>query len=407
MYITFFLVLFYPFKGLISASLSLIIGADVSFTIVRSSIIFVLFFVSLNLLIYNITFLTKVDKILFFIGIFGFLIGIAKMDMNFLYNTTLLFGLPVAFAEFRKINDTHFFKFTFVFFSMSTIYMLIENILFQPKYYGLGFEPISREAILNYSQLLIGTTKVNIADYRGAAGFIRTSGYLGNVLALPVFLTMGSTYFYVLVREKPKIINFIFSIVSIYILFVSLSTTAILAFALSALFYELFINKSALSIVIISFIIIGILIYIFSTQVGSYLFQRLITNLNNPIYFDMYFDFSKLLLPQNIVYLLIGKWGGWLHTFQADMIAILMSYGVIAGYFLYKRMLGPINIARKSDNILLKIFSITILPAFICLYHEWMTLNINVMFLVTLFIVKSNEISLNEVHASRVNLIYK
>ena len=67
-------------------------------------------------------------------------------------------------------------------------------------------------------------------------------------------------------------------------------------------------------------------------------------------------------------------------------------------------MLGPMNIARKSDNILLKIFSITILPAFICLYHEWMTLNINVMFLVTLFIVKSNEISLKEVHASRVNL---
>ena len=129
LYIAFFLVLFYPFKGLISASLSLIIGADVSFTIVRSSIIFVLFFVSLNLLIYNITFLTKVDKILFFIGIFGFLIGIAKMDMNFLYNTTLLFGLPVAFAEFRKINDTHFFKFTFVFFSMSTIYMLHEFYL--------------------------------------------------------------------------------------------------------------------------------------------------------------------------------------------------------------------------------------------------------------------------------------
>ena len=75
-----------------------------------------------------------------------------------------------------------------------------------------------------------------------------------------------------------------------------------------------------------------------------------------------------------------------------------MSYGVLGGYLLYKRILGPLNIARKSDNILLKIFSITILPAFICLYHEFMTLNINVMFLVTLFIVKSNEISLKEVN---------
>ena len=95
----------------------------------------------------------------------------------------------------------------------------------------------------------------------------------------------------------------------------------------------MFINKSTLSIVIISFIILGISIYFFSTQVGSYLFQRLITNLNNPKYFDLYFDFSKLLLPQNIVYLLIGKWGGWLETSQVDIIAILMSYGVIVGYF--------------------------------------------------------------------------
>jgi len=399
------LVLFYPFKGLISASLCLIIGMDVSFAIVRFSIFFILVFVMLNLLVNNITLVTKLDKILFFIGIFGFLIGSAKMDIKFLYNTTLLFGLPVLFAEFRKINDTHFFKFTFVFFSISTLYMLIENILFQPYIYGLGFQPISSDAILDYSRTLIATSEVNIADYRGSAGFIRTSGYLGNVLALPVFLTMGSTYFYVLVREKTKkIIYIIFSILSAYVLSISLSTTAILAFGLSIIFYEIFINKSTLSIAIVSFIIIGISIYIFSTQVGSYLFQRLITNLNNPQYFELYFGFSKLLSPQNIYYLLIGKWGGWLETFQIDIIAILMSYGVLGGYLLYKRILGPLNIARKSDNILLKIFSITILPAFICLYHEFMTLNINVMFLVTLFIVKSNEISLKEVNASRVNL---
>jgi len=396
LFIAFFLVLFYPFKGLFSAMLSLIIGSNVSSVIIRFSLVFVLFFVLLNLVINNITFPSKTDKILLYIGIIALIFGIGIRDTLLLYNTILLFGLPVLFSQFRKISDALFFKVAFSFFAISTIYMLIENFLIYPDLYGTKFSPFSTQQLENYSNYLVGTKSTpTIIDDRTRGLFYRTGGYLANALAMPVILSMGSIFFYVLGREKPKLIYYIFSIISVFLLLSSLSTTAIIAFFLSVIIYEVFFRPTFGSLIILLLFIIGIFSYILFSSIGFYLYKRLIFNLDNPDYYNTFFNFSAFLQPANIIYLLVGRWDWSNATYSShvDLLNIPFVYGVIGTYFLYTRMLGPLFIIRKSNNILGKVFSLTILTSFICLFHHGMTLNINVMLLLTLFIVKSGDIS--------------
>ena len=400
LYIAFFLVLFYPFKGLFSLILSLILGLNVSSVIVRFSLIFTLFFVLLNLVINNITLPTKIDKILLYVGLFGLLVGVVKRDTMFLYNTVLLFGLPVLFCQFRKISDIHFFKYTFAFFSISTIYMLAEHIIVHPYLFGLNITPMSTEQMASFSSYLVNSTKDPssfIIDDRNIGRYYRTGGYLAQPLAMASFLSMTAIFYYVLVREKPKLINLIFSILSAYLVLFSISTTAIIAFFLSVLVYEVFVRKGPkfLTIVILVTFGIGIFTYIIFSGVGYYIFQRLIFNLDNPFYYNKFFGYSRLLQPGAIITLLVGKWQ-WVNvgfSSHVDLIIIPLAYSGIVAFFLYNRMLSPIFVTRKSDSILGKVYSLVVLTPFFCLYHHTMTLNINVMFLVTLFILKSGDIS--------------
>ena len=407
---TFFIVLFYPFKGLLSASLSLVVGADISNTIIRFTMFFTLFFIFLNVFVNNITFLAKSDKLLFYIGLLGILAGVVLRDNPFVYNTVLLFGLPVVFTEFRKISDANFYKFTFTFFSISTVYMLAEHVIVHPNSFGLNISPPTTEQISSYLNYLFSSSKAVTftTDFRHIGSFNRTSGYLGNLLAMPVFLSMAAIFYYVIFREKPKPVYFIFSITSCYLLLVSLSTTAIIAFFVTVLFYEVFVRRSYKSFIIVFIIIfLGIIIYILYTPAGVYIFNRLIFNINNPNYFNTFFDYSWLAKPLNLLYLFVGKWN-WKTppgvSSHIDFVLISLTYGGFISFLLYKRMMRPVLIAQKSENKLLKIFSITLLPAIICLYHHYMTLNINVMFVFTLLMLRSNEICLREGKAYRVNL---
>jgi len=385
-------------KGLFSAILSIIIGDNVSFIIIRFSLIFVSFFILLNLLTNGIVFTKKTDKILFFIGLIGCVAGIAQRDFSLLYNTVLLFGLPVLFNQFRKISDNYFFKITFVFFFISTLYMLIENILFNPRLYGLDLAPLSREQISGYTHLFFASSakEANILDLRHLTGYVRTSGYLGHFLAMPVLLALGATFFYVLAREKQKLINNILAIVSAYLLLVSLSTTATISFFLSVIFYETFVRRSYISLFVVLLFIIGIFTYISYSKTGIYLFQRQITLLNEPTYYKTFFDYSGLARPINLLYLFLGKWN-WKTppgiSSHIDLILIPLTFGGFVSFLLYRRMLNPLIIVRKSDNELGRLFALPVLTAFICLYHHYMTLNINIMFVVTVFIVKANDFS--------------
>ena len=100
----------------------------------------------------------------------------------------------------------------------------------------------------------------------------------------------------------------------------------------------------------------------------------------------------------NISYLIIGKWS-WLPpaggSSHVDLINIIVAYGGIVAYFIFRRMLMPVYYFRHIAKPYGRIFSLVILTAFICLFHMSMTLNINVMMLVTLLMVISSNISNN------------
>ena len=325
------------------------------------------------------------------------MIGLIKGDTVFIYITVLLFILPVILIEVRQISDRLFFKYLKSFFIISTLYMFVEHIFLNPYLFGLNFKPPTIEQYGAYLNFLSGGTPM-ISNFLHQGAFIRTGGYLVNLLVMPVILSITAMFFYVLVREKAGIFNFIFSLLSFYLLIISLSTTAIISFILSLSYYELFIKGIKLN----SFLIITFLsLFIgaaFISPAGNYVYTRLLVNLADQAYYNTFFDFSGLLKPVNIFYLIFGTWD-WQTpagiSSHVDLILIPISYGVIISFMLYKKMLYPAIINLKSMDIYNKLFSLSILPAFICLYHHQMTLNINVMLLVTLLLIKNNNNSLN------------
>jgi hypothetical protein len=341
------------------------------------------------------------EKILLAAGFFALALAVMKQDRTLLYNTVLLFVLPVLFNRFRKIDDHHFYRLTFIFFVISSGYLLIENIVLQPNRFGLGFTPLSVEELAVYSNYLAGgdstfDARVNLADYRNIGISNRTGGYLANILAMPVLIAMAATFFYVSTRERFKLIDAILTVISIFLLISCLSTTAIIAFVFTIFFYEIYVRRNALS-VIISVLVLGILVFLISySKMLSFTYNRLLFNLKDSIYFATFFKQHLVLFRvENIKYLFLGKWG-WLPpegaSSHVDMISIIVAYGGIIAYFLYRRMLFPLTLLRQPGHFYGHIFSLTVLTAFICLFHSTMTLNINVMMLVTLLYLKSGDL---------------
>ena len=266
-----------------------------------------------------------------------------------------------------------------------------------PYVLGLNFESPTVEQYGAYLDMLSGGTTL-IVDFRYQGAFIRTGGYLVNSLAMPVIMSMTAIFFYVLAREKAGIFNILFSLLSFYLLAVGLSTTAIISFTLSLLYYEIFVKRINLySLLTITFISLFIGVA-FVSPAGTYVYTRLLLNLADQTYYNTFFDFSGLLSPVNIIYLILGKWD-WATpagiSSHIDLILIPLSYGGIISFMLYKKIVYPAIKNSREMDIYNKLFSLSILPAFICLYHHQMTLNINVMFLVTLLLVKNNNSSLN------------
>ena len=163
------------------------------------------------------------------------MIGLIKGDTVFIYITVLLFILPVILIEVRQIPDRLFYKYLKSFFIISTLYMFIENIILHPSVLGLSFQPLPAEKYALYlNYLFVGAQDAStlITDYRYQGAFVRTGGYLVDLLVMPVILSMTAIFFYVLVREKAGMFNIIFSLLSFYLLIISLSTTAIISFIL-------------------------------------------------------------------------------------------------------------------------------------------------------------------------------
>lgn len=405
LYLSLFLVVFYPFKGLVSLFVSFIAGENIAFFLNRAVLAFTFGFVLFNMVV-NRTSYHTLDKIFLGVGIVASTFALVRSDQTLLYNTALLFFLPILFNSFSRANNNLLFKMLYVFFTISSFYLLVEFIALHPHRFGLRFDALSLGELSSYTNYFVGNpeydAKIHLVDYRHVGLTNRTAGYLGNVLAMPVLMAMAAAFFYTSTREYFRFTRLIMTFFTIILLISSNSTTAIIAFIVTSLFYEFYVRNNFRSIVVGIFLlgIIGLVI-LFNPSL-FYIYDRLLLNLKDPEYVSIFFlDHLALLRPENILYLVIGKWsslppeGASSHV---DLINIVVAYGGVVAFFLYRRLLMPAFYFRRSADPCGRAFSMVVLTAFICLFHMSMTLNINVMMLVTVLMVKSMQI-----HARHVN----
>ncbi|MFH1857920.1 MAG: hypothetical protein ABH845_03335 [Candidatus Omnitrophota bacterium] len=392
LYLTFCLAVFYPFKGFISLMLSLLVGQNCSWLINPLFFFFLFGFVVLNMIAHNIVLSSTADKLLLFAGVVGLAFGTAKGDYALLYKTFLLFFLPVLLGSLHRIDGRFFYRTVFMFIAASTIYMLLENIILHPGMYGLSFKALSYEQLSAYTNYLIWSridASLLLVDYRHVGLTNRTGGYLGNILAMPVLLAMGATFFYVSTRESFRVSGLVFTVISVHLLIMSQSTTAIVAFVITVLFYELWVRRNICSLIWLT----GAMIALISFKVGGYVYERFLANMRDPQYVHAFLGYSVLLKPGNLLYLVFGKWssmlpeGGGTHS---DLINIVVSYGGVIAFLLYKRLLAPLVVLRRVPDPTGRIYALMVLTAFICLLHASATMNVNVMILVTLLYLKAS-----------------
>src|SRR4030042_2012143 len=161
LYLTFCLIVFYPFKGLISFLWSSLFGVNLSVIVIPFLFIFLFCFVLLNLIVNNIFFPKKVDLVLFAVGFIGLAFAFLKEDRSLLYSTFLLFFLPVLFSPMQKIDDGFFYKTVFLFFTVSTGYLLAENIILHPWRFGLNFKAPNYQQLSHYTDFLVSSPDYN------------------------------------------------------------------------------------------------------------------------------------------------------------------------------------------------------------------------------------------------------
>lgn len=399
LYLSLFLVVFYPFKGLVSLFVSSLAGENIALFLNRALLAFTFCFVLFNAIVNRVSY-TTLDKIFFGVGIIALIFAVVRSDQTLIYNTGLLFFLPILFNSFTRVNHHLLFKMMYAFFTISSIYLLAEYIILHPYRFGLNFDAPALEELGSYTNYLVGNpeyhAKLYLVDYRHLGLSNRTAGYLGNILAMPVLMAMASTFFYASTRERFRLVTLVFAVTSIVLLISSNSATAVIAFIITVLFYEFYIRRNIVSIAV-AVSLLGIVGLVISINASSfYFYDRLFVNLGDSKYVSIFFfNHLALLRPENLLYLIVGKWsslppeGASSHV---DLINIVVAYGGIVAYFLYRRMLMPVFYFRRVAEPYGRTFSLVVLTAFICLFHISMTLNINVMMLVTLSMIISTQI---------------
>ncbi|NQT29340.1 MAG: hypothetical protein HQ596_02085 [Candidatus Saganbacteria bacterium] len=390
LHLSFCLVVFYPFKGVVAFLLSLLAGGYLSAFFISVYAFFTFSFLLLNILVNKIRAPSKLGKILLVFGCFGLVVALFRRDTAMLQYTLLLFFFPILFSKYSQINNRYFFKVVFSFFFFSTCYMLIENMVILPANFGLPFTAPNTAQIGSYLLMLNSKALAHFQDYRYSVG-IRTGGYLAHILVMPTILAMTATFFYVLFRERRKILYFLLAAVSVFLLVQTFSTTAIVAFVVSILFYELFVQRKFVVPILLIVAVVGL---IANYKVMSWVYRRMLTLLADPRYYNAFFGFS-LSDPRQVLSFLIGRWR-WSPPSgvpsHVDLMNIILVYGIVPAYLLYKRMLWSIFSLHRFQNTQLRVYSLVVLTAVVCLFHAAMVLNVNVLMLATLLFLKANEI---------------
>lgn len=396
------LAVLYPLKGLLSGVLYLTFGEQGFAATINPRVAVVLaVFVAVSFAIHaRWSHLGPTEVWLFWVGLALLAVSLARQNFAYSMVVGLTLMLPLALTHMAYASDGLFRRAVWLFFCITVFYVAVEHVVLHTHLYGITEDIwIDGRDLIGYYKGLgadpnIGDETGSVIDFRhttlyGMAGRVRTGGFLAHPLQMPTLISMAATFFYVrwrLIGGAPRVVMLgaaLFGLVN------SLSTTAVLAFGLAVLFYELYSRGDArkyLSVVVLMAAFVAAALYV---PAIVYLVARFVDSMEHML---VVFLFNPRSF-HDWVLTLVGLHGwlrGWNHLYsENDLINVASAFGLILAFFVFRRLLQPALQARKFNDPELTTYAIVGLNAVLCMMHREAVITPNVFILVNLLTAKS------------------
>ena len=382
-----FSVIFFPMKGIISFLSFYLFQADIS----SFSGTLILFIIS-PLIIYSILIHTRLYKtfntfFLIFFGIIGLLLSIFNKDILFFYYSSILFLMPALLSWTNKVDEIVINKLFELFLKLTIVFVSLETIFINFSLFGF----ISTDQLIEYQSSFTSSNLIAVFDMRHMEGLYRTGGYLGNILAMPVFILFSFVYMYAQNSYATNFNRLVWLILAFCALIMSGSATSIFSGIITILFYEIFVRKNLRNIFMlgIPLLTLGLLFIDHLTSI-SFIFMRFFENISNPEYLTKFINIDTSLINQ-IRMVLLGGLKSDLEGIPShnDIIKILFMFGIIPTLFLVQRWYSILRFGLKSPiGSTQNLFSLVLLSLIITFLHHGMGLTIYPMLFGTIMLLQ-------------------
>ena len=417
---------FYPFKGLPGAALYFLAGID-NFSDVFIPLVagFSLLIVLANFVLRG-RFTNKRESLFCALGLILISFALVRMKLYYAKIVFMFFLLPFLLYPMMSAPGRFVYRLIRSMFFLVALYAAGEHILFHTHLYGITDNILVTESgIVNYySQLAYKLESTdgashNYVDWRmSPGGRLRTGGFLGQPYQMGALINLAALFFYVVMRRRFSWRNLFCFVLAAFGLLNCMSTTAVVSFGLSALFYEVYFNRGVKRL-ILPILCICAALWIFRTSAPiSFLYQR-VASRDPGVFFAPFLpnkyghlgEFS----PRQLVARSIVGWQGWLpgegNLFFAenDFVTIVACFGVFISLFLFRRWVWPVFAAKKIGRDDLIIYSMVTFDAVLSLMHNDTITSPNVFILFTLLnlmsyrIIKMHSVSGNSEQILRSN----
>lgn len=403
------LCVFYPFKGLLNVAIYWLFGAEGFADYINPGTAFsIMVFVLLSFSAHaRWSHFSKLDIYLCALGVILLAVSIGRRDFSYSQVVTLVLIMPVWFAHMVYCSDILFRRAVTIFFFVTALYIAVEHIVLHSHIYGLTDKiVVSSQELTRYHSLLAMGLDIQSIDpseivndyrhtsfYEGMAGRARTGGFVANPLKMATLISMASTFFYIWCRRSPSLYLLISLALSLFGLFNSLSTAAVLAFVFCVMFYEFVYGSGFRKYIVLSITSVVFVMLVAYTELFFYLYTRLLTRL------DLYIAIFGITSPSMAswqeypITILIGQ-QGWLNERNSlysenDILNVVTAFGLVVAYFIFKRLIQPALLSRQVENDELVVYAMVVLNAFFSMIHREAVFSPNTFILVTLLNVKT------------------
>lgn len=395
---------FYSFKGLIGGAAYYWLGISGLSNRVNPATSGVTLLLILAAFLNRRTRLSTEDHWLLGAGLALFSLAILRGDYSYAAIVVLLLIVPTLLVNVRFADDRFVRRAVRVLFALTVLYIATEHVILHAHLYGIASEPIVSEDALSdfYGQLAFGGTEgepITVATSDERFGVIekeqrriRTGGFLGHPLQMPVIIAMAATYFFIRWRRAPSVRGLLWMLLASFLLFNALSTTSLLAFLAAAALHEFLHRADVRRYVALGGL--GVVLSILVTRITAlqYLYSRFLLVLQNS---DQMAFFPGPAWWSNPALLIVGR-QAWSSRNAAwsenELLNVISAFGLVLGAAILIRLLRPAFQIRRIRSDDLAIYSYVVLTAVLCMGHREAVTTPNVLLIVTILNIKARDI---------------